>query len=143
MAPAIEHVERFRARPEAVYDLIAQVEAYPRYCSAIREVRATGADAFRWTVSLAGLPLQWDALVTDRTRPARFAWRSTRGVENDGEFRLARRDGETEVRFTMHYRLPALLPESVARLITVPLARHITAELLEALRRRLEPGATA
>jgi uncharacterized membrane protein len=140
MMPTVELTERIHASAEAVFDLIARAEDYPRYCRSIREVRPTGPDTYRWTVNLAGLGLEWDAVVTERNRPLRFAWQSTRGVANRGEFRLARLGDTTEIRFIMEYRLPGLMPQTLAGLLASPFAQHIAAELLAEVRRRLEPA---
>lgn len=136
--PAVERTLFIRAAPEAVFDLIARVEHFPQYSPAIREVRALGRDTYRWVVSVAGFELDWDSVVTEKTRPARFAWRSVRGVENGGRFRLAPADGGTEVRFTMEYRLANPLLEKIVDAVAAPLMRRVAAELLEQVRRRLE-----
>ena len=136
--PAVERTLFIRAAPEAVFDLISRVENFSQYSPAIREVRAIGRDTYHWVVSVAGFALDWDSVVTEKTRPARFAWRSVRGVENGGLFRLAPADGGTEVRFTMSYRLASPLLERIVDAIAAPLMQRVAAELLEQVRRRLE-----
>lgn len=138
--PAVERTLFIRAAPEAVFDLIARVEHFPQYSPAIREVRALGRDTYRWVVSVAGFELDWDSVVTEKTRPVRFAWRSVRGVENGGRFRLAPADGGTEVRFTMEYRLANPLLEKIVDAVAAPLMRRVAGELLDQVRRRLEPA---
>ncbi|MEK7816217.1 MAG: SRPBCC family protein [Pseudomonadota bacterium] len=136
--PAVERTLFIRAAPEAVFDLIARVEHFPQYSPAIREVRALGRDTYRWVVSVAGFALDWDSVVTEKTRPARFAWRSVRGIENGGLFRLAPADGGTEVRFTMEYRLTNPLLERIIDAIAAPLMERVAGEILEQVRRRTE-----
>ncbi len=138
--PAVERTLFIRAAPEAVFDLIARVEDFSQYSPAIREVRALGRDTYRWVVSVAGFALDWDSVVTEKTRPARFAWHSVRGVENGGLFRLAPADGGTEVRFTMEYRLANPILERIVNTIAAPLMQRVAGELLEQVRRRLEPA---
>ena len=136
--PVIEHTILIRAAPEAVFDLISRVENFSQYSPAIREVRTIGRDTYRWVVSVAGFALDWDSVVTEKMRPARFAWRSVRGVENGGLFRLAPANGGTEVRFTMEYRLANPILERIVNTIAAPLMQRVATELLDAVRERLE-----
>ncbi len=139
--PTIERTISIRAAPEAVFDLISRVEDFPRYSRAIRAVRALGHGAYRWTTSIAGFELEWDSVVTGETqRPRHFAWRSIRGVENGGCFDLRPVAGGTEVRFTMSYRLASPLLERIVDAIAAPLMQRVAGELLEQVRRRLEPA---
>lgn len=139
--PTIEHSVTIRATPEAVFDLISRVEDFPRYTRAIRAVRALGGDAWRWTVGVAGFELEWDSVVSGPTqRPRHFAWRSVRGVENGGCFDLRPVAGGTEVRFTMSYRLANPLLERLVDAVAAPLMQRVAGELLEQVRRRLEPA---
>lgn len=139
--PTIERTISIRAAPEAVFDLISRVEDFPRYSRAIRAVRALGHGAYRWTTSVAGFELEWDSVVTGETqRPRHFAWRSIRGVENGGCFDLRPVASGTEVRFTMSYRLASPLLERIVDAIAAPLMQRVAGELLEQVRRRLEPA---
>lgn len=139
--PTIERTITVRAAPEAVFDLISRVEDFPRYSRVIRAVRALGRDAWRWTIGVAGFELEWDAVVTgDTRRPRHFAWRSIRGVENGGCFDLRPVAGGTEVRFTMSYRLANPLLERLVDAVAAPLMQRVAGELLEQVRRRLEPA---
>lgn len=138
--PSIECTTFIRAAPEAVFDLISHVEQFPQYSRAIRAVRALGHDTYRWTISVAGFELEWDATVTGETQgPRHFAWHSVRGVENGGCFDLRPTAGGTEVRFAMSYRLASPLLERVVDAIAAPLMQRVAGELLGEVRRRLEP----
>lgn len=136
--PAVERTILVRAAPEAVFDLVSRVEDFSRYSRTIRAVRAIGPDTYHWTIGVAGFELEWDAAVTRKERPRYFAWRSTRGVENGGHFRLAPADGGTEVRFTMVYRLPNPVLERIVDAVAAPLMQRVAGEVLEQVRRRLE-----
>lgn len=138
--PTIERTTSIRAAPEAVFDLISRVEDFPQYSRVIRAVRTLGRDTWRWTIRVAGFELEWDAVVTEETRrPRHFAWRSIRGVENGGCFDLWPVAGGTEVRFAMSYRLSSPLLERLVDAIAAPLMQRVAGELLEQVRRRLEP----
>ncbi len=139
--PTIEHTISIRAAPEAVFDLISHVEDFPRYSRIIHAVRSLGHDTWRWTIRVAGFELEWDAVVTGATqRPRHFAWHSIRGVENSGSFDLQPATGGTEVRLAMSYRLANPLLERLVDTVAAPLMQRVAAELLEQVRRRLEPS---
>ncbi len=138
--PTIERTSSIRATPEAVFDFVSRVEDFPRYSRVIRAVRALGRNTYRWTIRVAGFELAWDAAVTGETqRPRHFAWRSIRGVENGGCFDLRAVPGGTEVRFTMSYHLANPLLERLVDAVAAPLMQRVAGELLEQVRRRLEP----
>jgi uncharacterized membrane protein len=138
--PSIERTTFIRAAPEAVFDLISRVEQFPQYCRVIRAVHALGHDTYRWTVSVAGFELEWDAIVTAETQcPRHFSWHSVRGVQNGGSFDLRPVAGGTEVRFAMSYRLASPLLERVVDAVAAPLMQRVAGELLGEVRRRLEP----
>lgn len=136
--PSIERILTVRAEPAAVFDLISRVEDFARYSRTIRQVQAIGPNAYRWVIQLAGLTLEWESAVTEAERPRRFAWRSTRGLENGGCFDLKPAAAGTEVRFTMSYRLASPVLERIVDAIAAPLMQHVAAEILEQVRGRLE-----
>jgi len=139
--PTVERTTSIRAPPEAVFDLISRVEDFSRYSRTIRAVRALGPDTWRWTIGVAGFELEWDSVITGETwRPRHFAWRSIRGVENGGCFDLRPVAGGTEVRFAMSYRLANPLLERLVDAIAAPLMQRVAGELLDQVRRRLEPA---
>ena len=126
------------ASPEDVYDLIARVEDCIFYSSMIREIRRTGPDSYHWRVKFAGIPLEWNALVTERDRPRRLAWRAITGVTNSGSYTLTPVDAGTQISFVMQYALPEHLMEGVLAHVLDPLVRDMETDILEAIRRRLE-----
>ncbi|MBI3772762.1 MAG: SRPBCC family protein [Gammaproteobacteria bacterium] len=141
MKPTMHTISKtvvIHASPEDVYDLIARVEDFVLYSSMIREIRRTGPDSYHWRVQLAGIPLEWNALVTERDRPRRFAWRAITGVSNDGSYTLTQVDGDTRVSLVMQYALPKHLVERVLMHILDPLVRDMETDILEAIRRKLE-----
>lgn len=84
---------------------------FPNFMAFVREVTDLGNGRSHWVVSgPAGVPIEWDAMVTEREQESRIAWRSAPGaaVENSGRIRFEP-DGETRTRVSMHvaYRPPA------------------------------------
>lgn len=99
--PFVQEEVEIRAAPEAVFDLIANVEEFPQYVDSLKEVKGIGPDTYRWTVMISGAELNWDSVVTERVRPKRIAWKSIRGLDNSGSFTLQPSPAGTLVRFTM------------------------------------------
>lgn len=126
------------ASPDDVYDLIARVEDFVLYSSIIREIRHTSTDSYRWRVQLAGIPLEWSAMITERDRPRRLAWRAISGVHNAGSYTLTPVEAGTEVSFVMQYELPEYFVEQVLAPVLDPLVQHMETNILEAIKRRLE-----
>ena len=136
--PWIREQVYIRATPEEVYAVIADVENYHRYSSAIERIQPIAPQRYRWQVRLLGLPLHWDADVISATPGRRFAWRSLSGLENRGEFRLAQVANGTRVNFSMEYRLPFTLLNLLANGLESPLVSLFRYQLLNNVKRRLE-----
>lgn len=95
-----------------VYDAWSRIENFPRIMSHIREVRDIGAGRTRWTATgPAGIPVSWDAVVTQQVPEEVLAWRSEPGsmIDNAGVVRFEPvRDGAaTRVDIHLSYNPPA------------------------------------
>lgn len=135
--PLIQETFNIHASPERVFDLINNVEATSDYSEFIQGIETIGEDSYRYEVSVAGIPLSWNAKVTERIRPNRICWESLHGIKLKGCFELAPADLDTRVFFHMEYhfhnRLFALLLEPLLE----PLIRKVAAEVVEQLKIRL------
>lgn len=136
--PGIHKKVLIQAGPEAVFDLITRVEEFPNYSNIIEEVKLIAANTYRWTVRVGGLSLDWDAEITDFVRPERFGWRAIRGIHNSGTYHLTPIDHGTTVSFTMEYRLQHHALERVIAPLVEPLIQRVSAEILHAVKARLE-----
>jgi uncharacterized membrane protein len=97
---------------DEVYDVWSRVENFPRIMSHIREVRDIGNGRTRWTATgPAGIPVSWDAVVTQQMPGEVLAWRSEPGsmIDNAGVIRFEPvGDGEaTRVDIHLSYNPPA------------------------------------
>ncbi len=97
---------------DEVYDAWSRVENFPRIMSHIREVRDIGNGRTRWTATgPAGVPVSWDAVVTQDVPGEILAWRSEPGsmIDNAGFIRFEPvGDGEsTRVDIHLSYNPPA------------------------------------
>lgn len=140
--PEIHEAIEIEAAPEAVFDLIARVEDFSLYTGLISSIRPIAAATYRWTVRVDGITLDWDATITDYDRPRRFGWRSVRGIDNRGMYRLQATTTGTKVSFSMEYRLATPLLEKVIAPLAGPLIQKVGAEILSAVKERLESGAS-
>ncbi len=93
-----------------VYEFWTDYENFPRFMSNVREVRDLGAGRSRWMVSgPAGVPLEWESVLTEQVPGETIAWRSRPGsmLENAGVVRF-RPEGEgTRVDLRFCYNPPA------------------------------------
>lgn len=96
---------------DEVYDLWSRVENFPRIMSHVREVRDIGNGRTRWTATgPAGIPVSWDAVVTQQVPGEILAWESEPGsmIDNAGVIRFQPvGDGATRVDIHLSYNPPA------------------------------------
>lgn len=127
------------ADPEAVFDAIAHVEDFTRYTRLITEIKPLGPALYRWKVQIDGIPLLWDAAVTEYDRPRRFGWQSVRGTYNRGVYHLQpTASGGTKVSFFMEYRLTDTLLERIIAPLAQSVVRKLASEILQGIKERLE-----
>ena len=107
---AIEKTIRIDASPEQVYDLFANYENFPRFMSNVIDVRDLGDRRSHWVVKgPAGIHFQWNAVLTESSRPRRLAWESEPGaeVEQTGSILFEPFRNGTRVTVNMSYKPPA------------------------------------
>lgn len=136
--PLIRETVEIKAPPDAVFDLISKVSDFALYTGIVKEVKLIAASTYRWTVRVGGITLDWDAMVTECERPKRFVWHSISGIENRGEYALQATPEGTQVAFSMNYRLSNPLLEAAVAPLAEPLIRHVSTEILSAVKARLE-----
>ena len=136
--PIITEVVDIKAAPEKVFDLIARPEGFPKYSRLVKKVTATGSAIYHWIIDIFGIELEWDAKVVEMVRPKRFAWKSIKGIQNAGSYRLKPIEGGTRVAFSMEYHLPNAILEKLAHLIAGSFMERIASELMENVKKELE-----
>jgi uncharacterized membrane protein len=98
------------APPEQVYDMWSNYENFPRFMSHVVAVRDLGHRRSHWVVEgPAGSRFEWDAVLTEQSRPHRLAWRSEPGSEiaSEGSVQFEPYRGGTLVTVRMSYSPPA------------------------------------
>jgi len=96
---------------ERVFELWSNPENFSRIMSHVREVKKTGDNRFRWTVSgPAGTSATWESRITELEPNQLLAWRSVPGslIRNAGIIRFqSTADGGTRVHLLLSYNPPA------------------------------------
>jgi uncharacterized membrane protein len=122
------------ATPEEVFDLIASVEKFPLFFSNIKSVHKTGTDKYRFNAQLAGVPISWEGRVANVTRPARFAWESTKGIKNRGCFEIEATTGGSQVTMLMEYELSSRVASVLLSSISGVFVDKVVADALSRIR---------
>jgi uncharacterized membrane protein len=95
---------------EEVYAFCITYENWPRFMSHVREVHGEGQQS-HWVVDgPGGVPVSWDAMVTQFVPNEVLAWKSVEGsmIQQAGIMRFDRNpDGTTRVEIRMSYNPPA------------------------------------
>ncbi len=143
----VEHDVRVRAPVERVWECWAHFEHFPRFMSNVREVRDLGNGRSHWVVAgPAGVPVEWDAMITDWERLRVIGWCSEPGstVKTAGNVRFTPLDdGTTDVHVRMSYEPPAgAVGHAVASLFGADPKSEMAADL-ERMRAFVESGGAA
>jgi len=117
-----------------VFEFWRRYENFPRCMSNVREVRDTGGGRSHWKVAgPAGVPVEWDAEITQIVPNKVLAWKTVPGstVEHAGIVRFQQNDdGTTTVTVRMSYNPPAgAIGHTVATLFGADPKRELDADL--------------
>ncbi|KYF67633.1 SRPBCC family protein [Sorangium cellulosum] len=130
-----------RAPIRDVFLSFIQFESFPRFMSHLRQVETMGDGRMRWTaVGPAGMPVSWDAELTQLVPNEVVAWRSLPGeaIESEGIVRLAEAPEGTRLDIGLSYTPPA---GAVATLFGPDPERAMDADLAR-LKTLIEEGKT-
>jgi uncharacterized membrane protein len=142
----IQKTIRVAAPIESVWDLWNNFEQFPRFMSHLREVRRHSDDVSHWVAKgPAGVPVEWDAIVTERVPHEVIAWESVPGsvVQSAGRVRFQpTADGGTEIDIKMSYNPPGgALGHAVAALFGTDPKRAMDEDMVR-FKSLLEEGKT-
>jgi uncharacterized membrane protein len=131
---------------ERVWELWSNFEQFPRFMSHLREVRKVDENRSHWVAKgPAGVPVEWDAVVTEWQPNEALAWKSVEGsvVQTAGRVRFRPMpNGNTEIDVHMSYNPPAgALGHAVASLFGADPKRAMDEDMLR-LKSLLEEGKT-
>jgi uncharacterized membrane protein len=130
------------APAERVWEIWSDFEGFPRFMAHLREVRKIEEGRSRWVaVGPAGVPAEWEAIVTDWVPGQFIGWRSVENspIETSGQVRLISiTDRETQIDVQLAYTPPAGAPgHALAALLGEDPKRAMGEDLLR-LQRLLE-----
>jgi uncharacterized membrane protein len=97
------------APPDQVYEFWTDYENFPLFMSNVREVRDLGGGRSHWVVrGPGGVPIEWDAVLTEQVPGEILAWRSRPGsmLENAGAVRFRPEGQGTRVDLRLCYSPP-------------------------------------
>jgi uncharacterized membrane protein len=120
--------------PTQVYEFWNAIERFPSFMANIREVRDLGGGRSRWTVAgVAGAPVEWEAVVTQRVPNRELAWETVPGstVEHSGRVLfLPNASGGTRIDVYLSYAPPGgAIGHSIAWLFGADPKAEINADL--------------
>jgi uncharacterized membrane protein len=95
---------------DQVYGFWSNYENFPLFMSHVREVENLGEGHSHWSVrGPGGLPIEWNAVLTEQTPNEVIAWRSEAGsmLENSGIIRFTPVGNGTRVDLRLCYHPPA------------------------------------
>jgi uncharacterized membrane protein len=128
--------EIINATPEEVFDLVSDVVPFSRYSSFIKEITETPDGGYSWRVELLGMKLEWDAVITESTRPERFAWSSTSGVFNTGSYTIEPYGNKTRITFEMEFRMNSFTIGRIFSPVLLPVVTLVADDLLDNIKKK-------
>jgi uncharacterized membrane protein len=99
-----------RAPIEAVFYYYSDFRNFPRFMNHVRHVRILDAERSHWVVEgPAGVPVEWDARITELDPNRLLAWRSEGDapIHLEGRAQFIPEDGGTRLEIQLAYRPPA------------------------------------
>jgi uncharacterized membrane protein len=131
---------------EQVWELWSNFENFPHFMSHVKEVRKLDEGRSHWVVAgPAGVPVEWDAVITDWVPHQLIAWKSVEGstVDSAGRVRFQTlQDRSTEIDVQLSYNPPAgAVGHAVAALFGADPKRAMDEDMVR-LKSLLEEGKT-
>ena len=103
------------APADRVWELWSNFEGFPQFMAHLREVRKIEEGRSHWVaVGPAGVPAEWEAIITDWVPGQFIGWRSVENspIETSGQVRLSPvSDRETQIDVQLTYTPPAGPPD--------------------------------
>jgi uncharacterized membrane protein len=132
------------AEPGVLYALWSNFENFPQFMSNVLEVRNSGNGVSHWKVlGPAGVPIEWDSVVTRDIPGEMIAWKSVEGatVPNAGYVIFEPNDdGTTEVTVRISYNPPAgAIGHAIAKAFGADPKSEMDADLMR-MKAMLETG---
>jgi uncharacterized membrane protein len=142
----IQKTIRVNAPLEQVWELWSNFENFPRFMTHLREVRRTYKNRSHWVAAgPAGIPVEWDAVVTEWVPNESIAWSSVEGSMVDTAGRVSftpMPDDTIQIDVRMSYNPPGgAIGHAVAALFGADPRRAMDEDMVR-LKSLLEEGKT-
>ncbi|MDH4099800.1 MAG: SRPBCC family protein [Nitrospirota bacterium] len=128
------------ARPEKVFAVITDLPTFARLTHRIEEITLTNDGQSHWRARIGGIPIEWDAVITDQYPPSRFTWKSVSGARNSGSWRLTPAKNGTRVEFGITFHPPKGTELLLGKLLFRRFINELNEEILQNLRTMLTEG---
>lgn len=131
---------------ERVFPFFASYENFPRFMAHLRAVENRGRGRSHWVaVGPAGVPVSWDAVITQYIPNRLIAWQSEPGsvIANAGVIRFAPAGDDTRVDISLAYNPPAGVLGHLAAMLFGTDAKSSMNEDLIRLKALIEEGRTS
>ena len=143
---AVEKTISIDAPVKQVWEVWSSFENFPRFMTHLREVQRVDEDRSHWVaVGPAGVPVEWDAVVTDWVPQQFIGWSSVEGseIETSGQVRFRPTpSGQTQLDLRLAYTPPAgAAGHAVASLLGADPKRAMDEDLVR-FKSLLEEGET-
>ncbi|MCI2959486.1 SRPBCC family protein [Agromyces atrinae] len=79
----------------SVYNQWTQFEDFPAFMSGVESITQIDDTTTHWTVKIAGIEREFDAVITEQNPDERIAWKSTEGEDHAGVVTFHRIDDAT------------------------------------------------
>jgi uncharacterized membrane protein len=107
----VQRSMRFQVPVEKIYSFWSNFENFQHVMPHVKEVRKTGNNLYHWVAEgPVGIPIEWDARVTEQEENQVIAWESTKDSQLPTSGRVnfkAVDDNTTQVDFHLFYNPPA------------------------------------
>lgn len=103
MSEVTEHID-INEPVSTVYNQWTQFEEFPRFMSAVKQLRQIDATTLHWTIEIGGVRREFDAKITEQIPDKRIAWKSVDGKTHSGVVTFHRIDDtQSRVMLQMAY----------------------------------------
>jgi uncharacterized membrane protein len=84
MTTKVEKTLLINVPVRVAYNQWTQFEEFPRFMSAVSEVRQLDDRRLHWVAEIAGVKREWDAEILEQVPDRKIAWKATEGATNAG-----------------------------------------------------------
>lgn len=126
-----------------VYYTWVNFEEFPKFMDHVKEISLKNPVVTHWKVQLSGMPLEFDAEITELQENKYIAWKSLSGIENTGSVDFEEVPEGTKLTIHLNYMPQSYPQEVVEKLGAIDTVEHQIEDDLNKLKSRIEKMAHA